>query len=231
MFSKKLIAPLLTPFIATAIAANVQAAEVSVQVTNLTAGMYFTPLFIAAHDDQFKAFELGMPASDELASLAEMGDGTGLSAMVTSYGGMTTSNNAPIMPGQTSGAVDFDTEDEPYLTVASMLLPTNDAFFAMNQWMIPSEAGTYTLTVHALDAGSEANNEIVGTGEPEDIPKPMFIKNAGSGATGVNASAENFVHLHRGGLGDDDLDGGASDLINSLHRWVGPVARITVVVK
>ena len=39
-----------------------------------------------------------------------------------------------------------------------------------------------------------------------------------------------YVHIHRGNLGDDDLTGGKSDLDNTVHRWLNPVARITVTV-
>ena len=39
-----------------------------------------------------------------------------------------------------------------------------------------------------------------------------------------------MVHIHRGSLGDDDITGGKSDLDNTVHRWLNPVARITVTV-
>lgn len=225
-FAKTLTAAAVTLTMST----HALAADISVTVTNLTAGMYFTPLFIGAHDDQFSLFELGEMASPQLEALAEMGDGSGLADWVMNTGGVSASNNTPMLPGSMSATIDLTTGDNPYLSVASMLLPTNDAFFALNHWMIPTEAGTYTMTVHAYDSGTEANNEILG-GDADNIPKPPFIANAGTGATGVNAMAEGFVHVHRGGLGDDDAMGGASDLMNNLHRWVGPVAKITVVVK
>ncbi len=52
-------------------------------------------------------------------------------------------------------------------------------------------------------------------------------------ASGVESDGENpaRVHIHRGVMGDDDLDGGISDLDSSLHRWDGPVARIVIIRK
>ncbi len=50
-------------------------------------------------------------------------------------------------------------------------------------------------------------------------------------ATGVVLFESNplaMVHIHRGIMGDQDPDGGKSDLDSSLHRWEGPVARVVV---
>lgn len=51
-------------------------------------------------------------------------------------------------------------------------------------------------------------------------------------ATGM-ALTENTrqVHIHRGVMGDQDPDGGKSDLNSSIHRWEGPAARVVVTVK
>ena len=39
----------------------------------------------------------------------------------------------------------FETDDHPFLSMAAMMLPTNDGFIGLDSWEIPSEAGTYTL--------------------------------------------------------------------------------------
>ena len=36
-----------------------------------------------------------------------------------------------------------------------------------------------------------------------------------------------MVHIHPGNLGDDDLEAGMSDLDNTVHRWLNPVAMLT----
>jgi hypothetical protein len=38
------------------------------------------------------------------------------------------------------------------------------------------------------------------------------------------------VHIHRGNFGDADAAGGTSDMVNSIHRWLNPVAKVTVTV-
>ena len=89
------------------------------------------------------------------------------------------------------------------------------------------------LKVNAYDAGTEANDEIIGGGAPgaAGYPAPPPVAAAsGSGGTGVNATAEGFVHIHRNVLGDDNLSGGDSDIVNTVHRWLNPVVRVVVTV-
>ena len=124
-------------------------------------------------------------------------------------------------------------EGNMYLSLTAMLLPTNDGFVGLDSWKIPSEAGTYTFTVNAYDAGTEANDEIVnGGGAPGVAGIPGAPGGSGTGGTGVTDMEENtYVHIHRGSLGDDDLAGGKSDLDNTVHRWLNPVAKLVVTVK
>ena len=113
------------------------------------------------------------------------------------------------------------------------MLPTNDGFIGLNSITIPTEAGTYTWNVNAYDAGTEANDEIRGGGAPgaAGFPAPGPVDTAsGMNGTGVNATVEGFVHIHRNVLGDTDAAAGASDIDSTVHRWLNPVARVTVVV-
>lgn len=113
-----------------------------------------------------------------------------------------------------------------YLSLSAMLLPTNDGFVGLDSWKIPSEPGTYKATLRGYDAGTEANDELAGS-----MPNPPFLT-FGAGGTGVEtAVTNNTVHVHPGNLGDSDPAGGISDLDNTSHRWLNPVATITVVVK
>jgi len=50
----------------------------------------------------------------------------------------------------------------------------------------------------------------------------------GTGAQGLDATAEGFVSIHRGVIGDLDENGGPSDINAVVHRWLNPVARVTV---
>ena len=49
----------------------------------------------------------------------------------------------------------FDTMDKPYLSLLSMLIPTNDAFVGMDSIEIPTEPGTYTYYLNAYDADTD----------------------------------------------------------------------------
>ena len=48
--------------------------KVEVQITNLTNGIYFTPLLVAAHNRYTHLFEVGTEASANLQAMAEGGD-------------------------------------------------------------------------------------------------------------------------------------------------------------
>lgn len=49
------------------------ARDIQVDITNLTPGIYFTPLLVAAHNRHTHLFEVGTEASAELQALAEGG--------------------------------------------------------------------------------------------------------------------------------------------------------------
>ncbi len=74
---KKLIAGLV---LAGGLNATVQARELTVEVTNLTNGITYTPLLVSAHNRQTDLFELSEPASASLQAMAEGGDLSGLVA-------------------------------------------------------------------------------------------------------------------------------------------------------
>jgi len=213
-----------------------QAADFSVEIENLTRGTYFTPLVVAAHPENTSLFELGDAASSEVQAIAEGGDISGAETLLTGLGATQENNPAAGMlaPGDSATAdLNTDGTSNVLLSIMGMLLPTNDGFVALNAIEIPTEAGTYTYYAKAYDAGTEANDEIVGSGAPgmAGFPAPDAIAaDLGSGGTGVNATAEGFVHIHRGVLGDTDATGGESDIDSTLHRWLNPIAKITITV-
>lgn len=229
-----------TALLLSALSPQVSAVKVTVEVQNLTQGIYFTPLLVAAHDDSINLFTPGMAASANLQMMAEGGDISGLSADVLAVSGQVVENPASglLAPGAstTTTVIDTDGTTNNYLSIVSMLLPTNDAFGGLNAWSIPNEAGTYTINISAYDAGTEANNELVigmAGGAPGTLGIPAAPGGlAGTGGTGVTSSETNqTVHIHRGSLGDGDISAGTSDLDNTVHRWLNPVLRATVTVE
>ena len=213
-------------------AASSQAAQLDVTITNLTHGIHFTPFVVAGHDANTHIFQVGEAATDELQAQAEGGDISGLVTLLTDAGAAIVENPAGglLAPG---GETNFtiDTGSMEYLSLSSMLLPTNDGFAGIDAWKIPSEAGVYWINVNAYDAGTEANDEIInGAGAPGAAGIPVApAGDGGTNATGVTTEESNqTVHIHRGNLGDDDAAGGKSDVDSRIHRWLNPVIRVRV---
>lgn len=210
--------------------------EIAVTVTNLTRGVYFTPLLIAAHNGQTHLFRGGETASAQLQAMAEGGDISGLAMLANEAGAAVIENPAAglLAPGHSASAsLRAHPVGQGHLSVVAMLLPTNDGFVGLDSWPIPAQKGTYTVDVLGWDAGTEANDEVINGGGTPGVPGIPAAPggDGGTGATGVEATIEGFVHVHRGVLGDDDPNGGTSDVDRRIHRWNNPVARITVTVR
>lgn len=211
------------------------AANLNVKVENLTQGIYFTPILIAAHTPEAHLFQTGMMASPELQAMAEGGDIAGLAGIVDSVSGDKVENPKGGLLGPADYAMaDLMTADgNTALSIVAMMLPTNDGFIGVDNWTIPEAPGTYTFYVNAYDAGTEANDEIInGGGAPGTPGIPVAPGgDGGMNGTGLTMMENNmYVHIHPGNIGDDMADGGKSDLDNTVHRWLNPVAKVTVVI-
>jgi hypothetical protein len=253
------------------------AQTIDIQITNLTHAQSFTPRLVIAHDNTVDAFEPGVDASSALAWLAEAGviddaqnpasSGQNFEALL----GPTDTDNASntwhrfggLVAPSSSLSYPFDTMDKPYLSILTMLIPTNDAFAGLDSIKIPTTPGTYTYTLHAYDAGTELNDELNSTrtdiveqggtplggyGAPGVAgvgasPVPLGVGGTGvaikvgfaedGSAIGANEVADGTdgpVHIHRNVLGDTSLTDGASDLQSTEHRWLNPVARVTITI-
>jgi len=216
---------------------SANAAQFNVRVVNLTNGIYFTPLLVTAHPAGTSLFSTGQPASASLQAMAEGGDISGLVADLTAIGATNAENPAGgLLAPASSTNVDMNTDgtSNVLLSVVAMLLPTNDAFAGLNSITIPNDPGTYVYNVPAYDAGTEANDELVtGGGAPGVAGIPLDPGGAnGTGGTGLaGPDANPNVHIHRNNIGDSDPNGGASDLDNTVHRWLNPVIRVVVTVQ
>ena len=228
----------LPAMVAALSAAPALAADFDVSIQNITRGIYFTPLLVAAHENNASLFTTGAAASANLQAMAEGGDISGLESDLAALGATQENNPAGglLAPGN-SASVTLNTDGAPAnteLSIAAMLLPTNDGFVAANSITIPASPGEYTYYLNAYDAGTEANDEIRGSGMPGEagfpVPGPLDAE-IGNNGTGMPATAEGFVHIHRGVIGDTSADGGLSDIDSTLHRWLTPVAKLTITVR
>jgi spondin N len=197
-------------------AAQADGRRFEVTITNLTAHQVFTPIMVASHREGVQLFTLGQPASVELEILAEAGDTGPLSAALAARPDvLDVTTGAPLPAGQSQTIFVGTRGDFDHVSVAAMLVPTNDGFFAINGVEGPEGNEGLTLFSVAYDAGTEANDELCA-----HIPGPPGVC-AGEGFNPSRAGAEGFVHVHRG-------IHGAGDLSASVWDWRNPVAKITI---
>lgn len=209
--------------------------RVEVKIENLTSSIWFTPLLAVAHSKKLDLFSTGQPASDAIAAIAEGGDVSLAKAAADGAGAATAVASDLLAPGKSVTLNLSTNSSQRYLSVAGMLLPTNDGFVGLDSVRIPRKWYRRTVDAIGYDAGTERNNEVInGGGAPGVLGIPADPGgNNGIGASGVSAStggpAESmYIHVHRGILGDRDATGGESDLDSAVHRWLNPVARITI---
>ena len=184
-----------------------------VTITNITRGVSFTPILAITHKAGHPLFNLGDAASDELAAIAEGGDTAPFSEKLLNSGMAygAASSSGLLAPGASVSIMVAADGDFEYLTVASMLLPTNDGFIAVNGMKLPDGKKTKVMYSPGYDAGSENNDELCAS-----IPGPFCKGEAFSAGQG-----EGYVHIHGGIKGIADLDAANYD-------WRNPVAKITV---
>lgn len=204
--------------------------NVTVEITNLSNALYYTPLLVSAHDGRTHLFQPGTAASASLQAMAEGGNISGLITELDAAGANSVADPAAglLAPGETATATVKMSKRNRYLSIAAMLLPTNDGFVGLDALKIPKKQGTHTVYLNGYDAGTEANDEIVnGGGEPGTPGIPADPGgNSGAGAAGVTGADHNTkVHVHRGIVGGD-----YSDLDSAVHRWMNPVAKVVITV-
>ena len=132
-------------------ASQAPAAELDIEITNLTHGIFFTPLLVTAHNNSVDFFTTGSAASAELQAMAEGGNITPLVEANLEPNAIHSANPAGgLLAASASVNVNMNTGDLDYLSIVSMLLPTNDGFVGLDSWSIPEEAGTYTVYLLSL---------------------------------------------------------------------------------
>ena len=227
----------LSTLLATALlSTSAFAKDIDVKITNLTSGIYFTPLLVSAHTKDAQLYKAGDVASLNLQKMAEGGNIDGLKADLDNASANSVTNPASglLAPGKSTMTSLSTDQNNDYLSIVAMMLPTNDGFIALNSVKIPDAKGVYKFVLNAHDAGTEANNEIInGKGMPDMLGIPADPSNGKyvSNATGIQTQKEGFISIHRGNIGDLDSTGGASDLDAKKHRFLNPVASVIIEVK
>ena len=195
--------------------------EYTVTVTNITRGQIISPSVVYTHDRRAEPlFALGGAASDELAQLAEdaviqpLIDALNNDSMVQDVQvifGEVDGAPGPILPGESASVTVQAASRSSEVTVAGMLVSTNDAFFALQGERVSIFSKMKSRLVPAYDSGTEANTEMC-----EHIPGPP----CGNELVRVTDGAEGYVYIHPGIFG--------SGALTAEHDWNNPVAMVTI---
>lgn len=186
-----------------------------VTITNLTNSINFTPVLVASQRRSVPIFELGAPASDEITAIAEGGNIAPLAATLDADPHVVDVQNSGglLTPGASVTVIVSAAHGARRISLASMMLPTNDGFIALDSVKAPKN-GSRTYFSPGYDGGTEPNDEWC-----MHIPGPTC---GGAGPSpGVNPADEGYVHVHRG-------IHGVGDLSPSVYDWRNPVAKITI---
>ena len=187
-----------------------------IQVTNLTPAQSFTPLLVATHTSDVMVFSIGTAASPELQALAENGNVMPLAALLGSMSSVMTveTGSGLTWPGATAELYVTSSNLHRYVSLAAMLIPTNDTFVGARV-ELPATPAVRTVYAYAYDAGTEVNDETCAS-----IPGPNYPECGGPGTGGAVGNGEGVIVISNGivGVGDFERD----------RDWKNPVASITI---
>ena len=202
-----------------------------VTITNLNDTQWYTPPVVVSHHRRADVFEAGEAASGPVQGLAENGDVPGL---VDALSGLRRVHDVevavspdvpPLAPGASITIELNATTQTRVLSVASMLICTNDGFTGVDSVRLPVRLGHEVTTYgYAYDAGTEINTE-----DFADIVPPCQELNGvssddpGTGATNPDLAENGVITMHPGVVGGNDLT-------EADHGWDihAPAVAVTV---
>ncbi len=193
-----------------------------VTITNLTPGQTFTPQLLATHSKRISLFAVGEPASAGLEVLAEAGGTDGVTTQLLSQPDQV--SDVATVPGLLAPGASVSYEvsaanHHRFLSMAAMLIPTNDTFVAVDRLRLPRRGSPSTIAL-AYDAGTEANDQ-----NCLNIPGPRC---GGAGhSPGPNPGDEGLVTVSNGFHALPSASEGEV-LGPQVYDWRNPVARIVV---
>ena len=209
-------------------------ATYEVTVSNLTSGQAFSPPVIATHRDAADVFTVDDAANEGIKEIAENGNNA---ALIEALGSNTDvfefqQGETPLVPADNPGGTDFGSEatytihaniEDRYLSLATMLICTNDGFTGLDSVTLPFRVGeNLTLYANGYDAGTEINTE-----DFADIVPPcqgligVSSDDEGTGTSNPALAEDGIISLH------PNVEGG-DDLLEDVHGWTDPVAKIEI---
>lgn len=202
--------------------------RISVQNTSDLGGTAFTPVFLGFHDNSFDIYNLGAAASAGLEALAEDGNNAVIAGELLAADADAQSTNllgdrGPVAAGERAATtITVDSASNAFFSLASMVLPSNDAFFGTADAvqlfdMAGNFLGAQTLSFDGgsvRDAGTEVNTEL----------DAAFINQTGPN-TGVTEGG--VVAVHPGFNGSLGNPGGNQIILggtNAFGEVIDPIA-------
>jgi Spondin_N len=222
-----------------AVAPPAMARDYEVTVENLTSGQAFSPPVVATHKGRGVIFEVGQPASVGVREIAENGNNKPLLAFLDAdpfdQVRRFLEGPEPLVPdGRPGQSMGFDDvamytirgRASDRLSLATMLICTNDGFTGVNGIKLPGGMGkSVSRETNGYDAHTEVNTEDYA----DLVPPCQGLIGAPPGQPMGTANsnpdlAEGGVIAHHEGIqGGVDLDPSLQG-----HGWSDPVARVTV---
>lgn len=206
-------------------AASAATHRYEITIENLTTGQPLSPGVVLTHTREVSLFSAGEVASEGIREIAENGDPSAAFAELTGVEGVRGLLATSVPIGRMGGGpfpstLSFEIEaaaNANRLSLALMLICTNDGFAGLNSVKLPRGSKPDVFYAEAYDSGTEVNDEVAGS-----IVPPCFgIGPVGGLVGGAGRTAENgTVQMHGNIQGIADL--------TSAHAWTGAVARVTV---
>ena len=187
--------------------------QYKITVTNITKGVSFTPLLTAVHNRNASFFKVGEAASEPVSRIAEGGDISVLKTILDDSSNVfsTTNSEGLLAPGASVELMLDGHRRYGKISIAAMLLPTNDAMVALLGKKLPKR-GKVTYFLRAYDGGTETNDEYCG-----NIPGP----HCGGVPFSPEDAGEGYIYpspaIH-----------GEADLSRQAYNWDGAVAKVVI---
>ena len=191
-----------------------------VTVENLTENQTLTPAVIAAHEKSFRLYRNNRPASNGLQQLAENGDVPVLLDELNGADGVYSAvptNGGAIAPGASASARITTAGDANRISVAAMLICSNDGFAGVNGARVSQRRGETTRYGRAFDAGTEINTQLF----DDLVPPCSGIPGTGTGMSNPALAEDGVVRRHAGITE-------AGDLTPAANGWHNPVIKVTI---
>lgn len=197
--------------------------QIEITVTNLqtgdgTDGALLTPFFLSTQNGQYDFFNTGSASSASLEALAEDGNtGPRIQAALASGGvneALATSGG-PLAPGESrtvSLLADSLNDLTQYLSYASMLIPSNDAFIGNDdpQQLDLFDANGNLITRTGSDAFIVTGNDVYDAGTEVNDEEPANVPLLGQAAPNTGVTENGTITQHPGFVGSVRQGGGTA---------------------